>query len=42
MKIKKKILLLITIIVILTGINSIAMADPIPPKPIRDSIIEEI
>lgn len=42
MKIKKKLLVLIAIVTVITGLSSIANANGgIAPKPIRDSIVEE-
>lgn len=39
MKIKKKLLVLLSILTILTSLSSIAMAGEIPPAPIRESIV---
>lgn len=43
MKIKKKLVLLLTVVAILAGISTVAFAIDgyVPPLPIRDSIVQE-
>lgn len=42
MKIKKKLVLVLTVVAILAGISTVAFSDGcVPPLPIRDSIVQE-